>query len=422
MKTRLFAALTLLAAPVAAAPLADLAAGRTAASPELAGLAVVVADRHGIVLQQSWGRAVIDAVDPARERPFTAATPARVASISKLVVAVAVMRLVEAGKLDLDRDVSDWLGWRLRNPAFPDVPVTLRQLLSHTAGIEDGPGYRLPLGTTLRAAMTAEHWGPAAPGQRFSYANLNYGVVATVMEAATRQRFDRLMTRLVLQPLKLDAGYNWSGASDAAVAAAATLYRKGADETAWRPDGPWVAQVDDLHGVRPACPVAIDGGPCDVEAYVAGTNGTLFSPQGGLRISALGLAKIGRLILGRGEVDGVRLLTPASVETLTTPIWRGGLDGRGDTYNGLMRAYAPGMQCLVGDAGAPDQPVADRDLRWCGHLGEAYGLLGGLWIDRARSRVYVYLITGLGDDPTKWPHRSAFTGPEEAVLSDLATR
>ena len=67
--------------------------------------------------------------------------PARIASITKLHVALGVMRLVEAGKLDLDRDVSDTLGWRLRNPAFPDRPITLRLLLSHRSSLRDRVDY-----------------------------------------------------------------------------------------------------------------------------------------------------------------------------------------------------------------------------------------------------------------------------------------
>ncbi|PZN96317.1 MAG: serine hydrolase [Alphaproteobacteria bacterium] len=403
--------LLLLAAPAAAVPLPDLVAGRTLATPGIAGLAVVVADRKGVVRAEALGDAVIGV------RPLAVDTPMRVASISKAVVAIGVMRLVEQRQLDLDADVSRWLGWRLRNPAFPDAPVTLRQLLSHTSGIDDAAGYRLPLGKMLRDELPS-HWSAAPPGTRFSYANFNYGIVASVMEAATGERFDRLMMRLVLAPLKLDAGYNWSGAGDAAVARAAVLYRRGKDETAIDPAGPWVAQVDDLNGVRPACPVATDGAACDLAAYRPGTNGTLFSPQGGLRISALGLATIGRMLLNDGSVDGVRILRPASVQTLMTPVWREGQGTAGDTYQGEMRCYGPGLQCLSGEAGASDQPVAGA--RWWGHLGEAYGLLGGLWVDREQGRVLVYLITGTGDDPARAPHRSAFSGVEEAVLQELA--
>ncbi|MGL4541548.1 MAG: serine hydrolase domain-containing protein [Polymorphobacter sp.] len=400
-------------APPPSAALAALVAGTTPASPVLAGLAVVVADQNSVLRREAFGAAVIG--PPSRALAVT--TPVRVASISKLVVAVAVLRLVEAGRLDLDRDVSAYLGWSLRNPGFPDAPLTLRQLLAHTSGIDDGPGYNFPLGATLQTSLTPAHWSGAAPGARFSYANLNYGIIASVMEAATNERFDRLMTQQVLAPLRLDACFNWPGCSDAAVAAAATLYRKGIDETQWNPAGPWIAQVDDLRGRRPACPVR---GPaaCDLASYVPGSNGTLFSPHGGLRISALGLAKIGQLLLRGGEVDGVRLLKPATTRALLTPVWRG-QPPIGDNYDGLMSCYTPGLQCLTGGAG--DQPVAGKPLTGFGHLGEAYGLYGGLWIDPARDRVLVYLITGLGNDPALYPGvRSKFSAFEEAVLTDLA--
>ncbi|OYU15933.1 MAG: serine hydrolase [Alphaproteobacteria bacterium PA4] len=396
----------LLAAPVAAAPLADLVAGRTAATPGLAGLVVVVADRQGVLRAEALGQASI--VPPRALMPDT---PLRVASISKAVVAIAVMRLVEQRRLDLDSDVSRSLGWRLRNPAAPDVPLTLRQLLSHTSGIVDGPGYNFPLGVALRDELPTR-WA-AAPGARFEYANLNYGIIATVMEAATGERFDRLMTRLVLAPLRLDAGYNWSGASDAAIAGAATLYRTGRDESDWHPDGAWVAQVDDLAGVRP-CPVR-SAPDCDLSAYVPGTNGTLFSPQGGLRISALGLATIGRMLLGDGKVDGVRLLSPVSVRVLMTPVWQASGRAQDNDYHGQMRCYGPGLHCLTG---GPDSPVAGA--RWWGHLGEAYGLLAGLWVDRAKGRVLVYALTGTRDDPFKPAHVSAFSAVEENILGQLA--
>ena len=100
--------------------------------------------------------------------------PARVASISKLVVAIGVMRLVEQGKLDLDRDVNDYLGWRVRNPAFPDARLTLRSLLSHQSGLRDSVDYIVPLDGSLQAVLAnPKAWDAGhAPGTYFSYANI----------------------------------------------------------------------------------------------------------------------------------------------------------------------------------------------------------------------------------------------------------
>jgi CubicO group peptidase (beta-lactamase class C family) len=413
----ILALVLLLASPAAANPLADLVAGRDARSPQLSGVAAVVASRSRIIRAEAHGMA-----DIANGRPLTPDSVIRVASISKLVVAIAVWRLVEQGKLDLDADVSATLGWRLRHPAHPNTPVTLRQLLSHTSGIVDGPGYSFPLEDRLQDRLTAEHWGPGGPGGRFHYANLNYGLIASVMETATGERFDRLMTQLVLAPLKIDAGYNWQGASDAAVARAAVLYRKGRDETSWDGAGPWVPQVDDLNGKRAACPVSSRAG-CDLAGYRLGTNGTMFSPQGGLRISLTDLARIGQLLLRGGEVPDasghVRLLKPATVKAMHAPVWQAGGPVPGDDYEGQMLCYAAGPQCLSGRAGGTDQPVAGTE--WWGHLGEAYGLLAGLWVDERRGRVMAYALTGSADDPFKAPKlKSAFSAPEDIIMAELA--
>lgn len=124
------------------------------------------------------------------------------------------------------------------------------------------------------------------------------------------------------------------------------------------------------------------------------------------------------MLLGQGKIDGVRLLSRASVSRLMTPVWQASGRPQDDDYRGQMLCYGPGMQCLSGIAGARDQPVAGA--KWHGHLGEAYGLLAGLWVDRAHGRVLVYALTGTRDDPFKSPHRSAFSAVEEHILSDLA--
>lgn len=107
-------------------------------------------------------RIIAGQADRASGRALTADDPVRIASVSKLVVALGVLRLVEQGWLDLDRDVSDYLGWRLRHPAHPDRPITLAQLLGHRAGLTDRINYALPLGADLEAALkNAEAWDVA---------------------------------------------------------------------------------------------------------------------------------------------------------------------------------------------------------------------------------------------------------------------
>ena len=85
--------------------------------------------------------------------------------ISRNVLGERLSRLVEDGVLDLDADVSPLLGWPLRNPAFPDAPITLRLLLSHRAGLTDAAGYyAVPLDGELKASLHSSmvfdraHW------------------------------------------------------------------------------------------------------------------------------------------------------------------------------------------------------------------------------------------------------------------------
>ena len=346
--------------------------------------------------------------DKATARAVTADDPVRVASISKLVTALGVMRLVEQRRLSLDRDVSDYLGWRLRNPAFPDRPITLRLLLSHQSSLTDGADYIVPLGETLRQRLSDPRAWDArhAPGSGwFAYANINPPVIASVMEAATGERFDRLMQRLVLRPLKLDACYNWSGCSAPKIAQAVVLYRDNGE----------VAK-DDLHGSAPACPVlTAEGAACALDIYTPGWNGALFSPQGGLRISMHDLARIGQM-LARG---GRGFLRPDSFAEMTRAQWQFTGANRQDDpgAEGFFCAFGLSVQLIgSGDPGCCDGLFADAKPR-LGHGGEAYGLRSGLWFDPVSGRGVAFFTTQVPDhDPG---NRSAFTHAEETVVERL---
>jgi CubicO group peptidase (beta-lactamase class C family) len=91
--------------------------------------------------------------DPGSNRAVTIDDPVRIASISKMFVAFGVLRLVDQRKIDLDADVSRYLGWPLRNPWFPDKAITLRLLLSHQSSVSDAADYLIPVDQTIRAKM-----------------------------------------------------------------------------------------------------------------------------------------------------------------------------------------------------------------------------------------------------------------------------
>ena len=368
----------------------------TAPKPAAAAVAFDVNGERG-----AWTAGL---ADPSTGRAVTIDDPVRVASVSKLVVAIGVMRLVEQGSLNLDEDVSRYLDWPLRNPAFLDQPISLRMLLSHRSSLRDGDdAYVVPLGKSVKDALADPAVWDAAHGPAegyFAYSNFNFPVIASIMEKVTGERFDMLMKRLVVGPMNLDACFNWATCSDAAISRAVELTQDGK------------AVRDDLHGKRPECPVFVEEGPCDLNRWRLGDNGALFSPQGGLRASARDLARIGRLLLNRGTINGVQILTAQSVELMLSPAWQ--LAGNNGSREGESRAICSyGLaihQLAKRGPGCAVDPTGKAGA-WLGHSGDAYGLRSGLWIDRQKGVGIAYFVTGLPDDPPRGP--SGLTVPEE---------
>lgn len=314
-------------------------------------------------------------------QPLAADTLLRVASVSKLVVAIAVVRLSRRGVVDLDDDVSVHLGFPLRNPAWPDRPITLRQLLSHTSSLQDGATYWAPHPDTLRdvvtnpAAFDASH----APGRYFRYANLNYGVVATAIEHATGARFDAFMQTEVFAASGVEAGFNWSGLEALSPLRIGATYRRQTADGEWISDGPWRAQVDDFAGDPPRVLVHWRSGPAPPpQDYRVGTNGTLFAPHGGLRISVLDLVRLMQSALADGTLAAMAHLQ-----------WQLAADeSNGDSAQGCYRAFGLGVQMAL-----PGATI--------GHFGDAYGLKCGVVVDPASRRGWLYLINGTAAAPVR---------------------
>jgi CubicO group peptidase (beta-lactamase class C family) len=321
--------------------------------------------------------------DKKAGRPLEANDPVRIASVSKLIMALAALRLRAEGKVDLDRDVTDYLGWKLRSPRHPDAPVTLTHLLMHRAGLSDAGGYSIGLGESLAAKLAAPaSWRDTGPpgAAAFEYANLGSPVVATVLEAASGERYDRLVERLVFAPLGVKACFNWIGCGPDMAARAVTLYRHTGEVAADGPDR-----------LPPACTIPVaEGQACDLDAYVPGTNASVFSPQGGLRIGMVDLAKIGRALAA--EQDGV------FARATMLPARDALLAGR-NPGQALFCRYGLAMQLIEADEGPEDtdetcdDALFGRGVPYIGHSGEAYGLLSGLFFDTHEGRGFAYFTT-----------------------------
>ena len=418
-----------------ARPAADrldaIVAGLEGLTPALSGLQLVTLKARDIDISYAAGSARIGGETPV---PLARHHKVRVASISKLVAAIGLMRLVEGERLKLDGDVSFYLGWKLRNPSFPSRHITLRQLLSHTSSIRDTGGYFLPAGESFRDFFlegSAHYKGGAhfasgkgrQPGRYFSYANLNFGLIAAVIETISGQRFDRFMTQQVLEPLGLSASFRACDISDRELA---TLYRKGDTGGNWQPSGAWRAQVD---GDELLCHYGAKQRPrgepalLPLAGYWPGENPSLFSPQGGLRASAEDLAVIMKMLLNEGRHGETQILQPANVRKMLAPAWTyDGLKSNGDTGGeggpvGLMTSYG----LSVHRADMAEWGLSDKPQMLYGHLGEAYGLLGGFWFDPVTKDGLIALITGTADDPAKSPQSTSMgTSPlyrvEEEIL------
>lgn len=356
--------------------------------------------------------------DLATRRLMTTQSPVRIASISKLVTAFGFMTLVEAGKVSLDDDVSDILGWTLRHPLFPRERITPRRLLSHTSGLRDGPAYPVLPPTPLAASLTVDAgwFGPAGepPGDWFAYCNTGFVVIGQIVERLSGLGFGPFMTETVFKPLGLDCGYNWSGVGQAARDGVGILYRKApSEEGPYDPNGPWIAQMDDAVPAATNRAAPVVGGKVLTD-YAPGTNGFAFSPQGGLRVSAVDIGRLAQVLAD----GGAPLLKPETLALMTTPGWR--LDAKrpnGDGYGGAIRAYGLACQTLTGIEG---DNLFDGCDGWIGHAGDAYGLTSGLWVEPKSARTMTYFLTGESRSLKANRGRSNFTLQEEALAGSLS--
>lgn len=413
----------------------ELEAIRTTPGRSLTSIAALAIREGRIVYANAVGDAFIDPRDQARNKSATTDSMYRIASISKLVTSLAVVKLVDEGKLELDRDIGDYFGYSVRNPHFPDAKITLRLLMAHTSSLRDGGGYNFPETVNLRDVLlpggsrygSGAMWAKdRAPGGYFHYCNFNWGLIAQAMERATGERFDRLMQRVLFAPMRITATFDPASLSLADRSRVATLYRKRTEvngKEIWNGAGPWVPQVDDFSSG--------DAKPRGSDAYVVGTNGTLYGPQGGLRISVTDLGKLMLMLMNGGQFEEKTILSKAAIAALFAEQWRfdrSAFGGRGNRAvddegaGGLFNAWALGPQIFLDISGQSrgDRIVEGGGVTGVGHLGNAYGLTSAFILDPPTKSGLIFFVGGIESDPERDKGvYSAFYRYEERILTAL---
>lgn len=145
------------------------------------------------------------------KKAVTPETFFRTASIAKMVSALLVFRLQTMGKIDVRQDVSDLIGFQVRNPHHPEVPVTLAMLLSHTSSIVDSSAYFASFSSpqTLEALLKdPAAWSDAVPGTRFRYSNLAAGMIGCLLEKNFNCCLETLAQKMLFVPLQAEATFD----------------------------------------------------------------------------------------------------------------------------------------------------------------------------------------------------------------------
>lgn len=246
------------------------------------GAVVVVVNREGVVFAKGYGFADVEA-----RKPFTAdATLVRPGSISKLFTGIAVMQLVEAGRLDLDRDVNGYIDFVIPVPQG-GVPVTLRRLLTHRAGFEEHvkelfsrKAQPEPLGRWLAKNLPLRLF---PKGDVEAYSNYGLALAGYIVERVSGEAFAAYVQRHILDPL----GMNHS-----------TFRQPLPDDLA-----PMMAK-----GYRRS-----DQPPLGFFETIAA------SPAGGLSATGTDMGRFIRALMNGGELDGARILSQARLDEMTAP-------------------------------------------------------------------------------------------------------
>ncbi|SFU36140.1 serine hydrolase domain-containing protein [Pontibacter akesuensis] len=325
---------------------------------DVVGMSVAVVKDDKIIYSNALGLQDVERNAPLKEEHIF-----RIASISKSFSATSVMQLVEAGKLSLSDDMSDLVGFRVRNPKYPEKVITLKMALSHTSSINDSEGYfNLDVINPAKNPDWAKCYNDYEPGKGYEYCNLNFNMIGTIIEKKSGERFDQYVKQHILNPLGLYGGY-WVESLDST--RFATLYAYDPATKEYTPS-----------------PSAYAPRREEIQNYVMGYSAPIFSPTGGMKMSATDLAKYMLMHMNDGAYNGVRIISKKSAKRMQKKVAENGYGLAIDNVENLI----PG-----------------KTMR--GHTGTAYGLYSAMFFHPKEKFGIVVLTNGSNTPAEEEPNQ-----------------
>lgn len=203
-----------------------LSASAIANTPTTPAAAFAAAGFPGSCAMSFDGKQVLSSyaigyADAARRQKYDLDTVQPVASVSKTVIGLALAQLALEKKLDLDAPIEKYLPWKVRNPRFPSIPITLRELATHTSSLIDGQVYEKSYQDGHASNMSMREFlkrytdphgkwfNPAnfsdqKPGTHYEYSNLGADLAAVAVEYITGEPFSRYATEHVFKPIGMN--------------------------------------------------------------------------------------------------------------------------------------------------------------------------------------------------------------------------
>ncbi|WP_299986481.1 serine hydrolase domain-containing protein [uncultured Pontibacter sp.] len=314
---------------------------------DMVGLSVAVVKKGEIIYTKSFGLKDIES-----QTPLTNNDIFRIASISKSFTVTALMQLVEAGKLSLDDDVSKLVGFKVRNPKYPEKVITMRMMLSHTSSINDSEGYfTLDTIDPAKNPNWAACYNDYEPGTRYEYCNLGFNMAGTILEKLSGERFDQYVKRHILNPLGLYGGYQVDSLDASRFV---TLYEYKPDSNSFSPS-----------------PSAYAPRREEINKYRMGYTTPIFSPTGGMKMSAPDLARYMTMHMNQGSYKGTRIISKKSARQMQAKI----------ADNGYGLALKTESKLIPGQA-------------MVGHTGNAYGLYSAMFFQPKEQFGFVVITNG----------------------------